>query len=96
MDGPIVPRPCCPKNFVPALIEEGDELYPNGIFVFNITKMLTFIQSHPEKFIPERVAIRDYTHGLPSIKEADPTDTSGVAGAKRQTLMERESARVDG
>jgi len=34
------------KNFVPVSVDEGDEYYPNGIFVFNITKMLKFINEN--------------------------------------------------
>ena len=26
------------KDFTPTPVNDGDELYPNGIFVFNITK----------------------------------------------------------
>ncbi|MFZ4860286.1 MAG: ParB N-terminal domain-containing protein [Desulfuromonadaceae bacterium] len=31
------------KGFTPCPVDDEDELYPNGIFVFNITKMLGFI-----------------------------------------------------
>ena len=34
-------------NFTPCPINDGDELYPNGIFVFNITKMLSFLITTP-------------------------------------------------
>jgi hypothetical protein len=32
------------KKFTPCPIDDGDELFPNGIFEFNITKMLSFIE----------------------------------------------------
>ena len=56
------------KNFVPCPMEEGDEFCPNGIFVFNITKMIEFIKSNPDKFVPESIEIKDY-HGLSTINE---------------------------
>jgi hypothetical protein len=32
------------ENYIPAATEPGDEYYTNGIFVFNITKMLDYIR----------------------------------------------------
>ncbi len=46
------------SNFQPCPIADNDEMYPNGIFEFNITKMLTFIKSYPNKFPVERVALK--------------------------------------
>ena len=34
------------KSFEPVSIDEGDEYFPNGIFVFNITKMLKYIKEN--------------------------------------------------
>jgi len=31
-------------NFIPCPTQNGDELFPNGIFVFNITRMLEYIK----------------------------------------------------
>jgi hypothetical protein len=31
------------KHFTPCAADEGDELYPNGIFVFNVSKMTDYI-----------------------------------------------------
>jgi len=45
----IVRRVKYNKKFKPATVDAGDELYPNGIFVFNITKMIV-IKMNPEKF----------------------------------------------
>lgn len=58
------------KTFVPASVDEGDEFFPNGIFHFNITKMLMFIHAHAEEFVPERVAVRDFPKSFSSINEA--------------------------
>ncbi len=54
------------KDFVPVSVDEGDEFYPNGIFVFNITKMLQFIHSHPDEFIPVPVSVKDHPRGFSS------------------------------
>ena len=40
------PRHMTPdKDFTPLPLSEGDELFPNGIFEFNITKMLAYIET---------------------------------------------------
>lgn len=46
------------KKFQPFSKDEGDEFYPNGIFEFNITKLLTFIKTNPHIFQPEEVAVK--------------------------------------
>lgn len=46
------------KNFQPLSRDEGDEFYPNGIFIFNITKLLRFIKTNPHKFPPEEVSVK--------------------------------------
>ncbi|HPM03942.1 MAG TPA: hypothetical protein PK816_17415 [Candidatus Cloacimonadota bacterium] len=46
------------KNFIPIPAEEDDELYQNGIFIFNITKMLEYIRNNPDMFVPEPVSVR--------------------------------------
>jgi len=57
------------KNFTPVSIDEGDEFYRNGIFEFNITKMLSFINSHQVDFKPELVAVKDFVKEFSSINE---------------------------
>jgi hypothetical protein len=50
-------------QFQPCPTEPGDELYPNGIFQFNISRLIAFIFAHPERFPTETVElseIRDY------------------------------------
>jgi hypothetical protein len=44
-------------SFTPLPVSEGDELYPNGICVFNVTKLLAFIADHPRRFRVEQVEI---------------------------------------
>jgi len=48
----------------------GDELYPNGIFEFNITEILKFIQKNPDIITLEEVTVRDFFHSFSSINES--------------------------
>lgn len=64
------------KNFSPCSIDDGDELYPNGIFNFNITKMAEYIQN--QDITCEEVFVRDYSRGSSKFKE-DHLDTVDVA-----------------
>lgn len=50
------------KNFVPCPVETEDELFPNGIFVFNITKMNEYIQTHSEDIPCEEIAVSDFSN----------------------------------
>lgn len=45
------------KAFQPLAIREGDELFPNGIFEFNISRLEEFIASDPDRFAFEITAI---------------------------------------
>ena len=45
------------KLFRPCIMEVDDELYPNGIFIFNITKMREFIEKNNNMFSVENYDI---------------------------------------
>jgi hypothetical protein len=64
------------KSYVPAFTDDGDELYPNGIFVFNITKMIEYILKHKDDIALERIEVRVYRSGLSKLTETqiDKTD----------------------
>jgi hypothetical protein len=64
------------KNFVPASADDGDELYPNGIFVFNITKMIEYIRAHINEIPLENIEVKAYRTGLSKLTERhiDSTD----------------------
>lgn len=47
------------KTFQPCPAEAGDELYPNGIFEFNITRLLAVVETRIERFPIERVEVVD-------------------------------------
>lgn len=46
------------NKFRPLPVDDGDELFPNGIFVFNISKLITFIKSNPNRFLPEEIEVQ--------------------------------------
>lgn len=50
-------------GFQPCGVEPGDELYPNGIFEFNVTRLLAFIGAHPERFPIESMELTDIDFG---------------------------------
>ena len=66
------------KDFTPTPVNDGDELYPNGIFVFNITKMIEYIAENPNEFEPVAVEVDDFSEDFSSIDEShvDSVDVS--------------------
>ena len=50
------------KKFQPCAAEAGDELYPNGIFIFNITRLLAFIEANPARFAVELIEVDEVPH----------------------------------
>ncbi len=64
------------KNYVPASADDGDELYPNGIFVFNITKMIEYIHTHKDEIPLENIEVKTYRSSLSVLTEThiDKTD----------------------
>lgn len=57
------------KTFIPADIREGDEFFPNGIFEFNITRLIEHIKNNPETFIPENVNVLEFNNDFSVIDE---------------------------
>jgi hypothetical protein len=47
------------KNFKPCPSVEGDEVFQNGIFIFNISRILGYINDNPDLFTPEVVAVKE-------------------------------------
>ncbi len=68
------------ENFQPCPVMDGDELCPNGIFVFNITKMKEFINSRPDIFVPEDIDVKgEYSYfisanekHIPNVELSEP------------------------
>ena len=46
-------------KFQPCPVEEGDEAFQNGIFEFNITRLLAFIDAQAERFPINLMAVAD-------------------------------------
>lgn len=65
-------------DFTPCPVAVGDELYANGIFVFNITKLIEHVQSNPDSYVLEEVAADDFFKANSSIDEShvDSADVS--------------------
>lgn len=51
------------KKFKPLPLEENEELFRNGIFEFNVTKLLAFIKEHPAEFQIEQIGLNALYHG---------------------------------
>ena len=66
------------ENFTPYPINKGDELFPNGIFVFNITKMIEHIKNNIDEIDLVEVAVADFPKSFSSIDEShvDSVDVS--------------------
>ena len=58
------------ENFIPCPSKEGDELYANGIFVFNITKMLGYINKNSNEMNLVDVNVADFPKYFSSINES--------------------------
>ncbi|MCB2181260.1 MAG: ParB/RepB/Spo0J family partition protein [Desulfobulbaceae bacterium] len=48
------------NDFIPCPVSSGDELFPNGIFVFNITKILEYIKKNPDGITLQKVKVSDF------------------------------------
>jgi len=48
------------RKYHPVTIDKDDEIFRNGGFQINITKLLSFIAEHPEKFSVEDVTVNEY------------------------------------
>jgi hypothetical protein len=58
------------SDFTPCPVATGDELFPNGIFVFNITKLLEYIHNSRYSVPLEEVAVKDFCRDFSSINES--------------------------
>ena len=57
------------NGFSPVLSREGDELYPNGIFVFNVTRILEYIDNNPQEVSLVDVNVYSFHPEFSSINE---------------------------
>lgn len=47
-------------TFAPCPVDDGDELFPNGIFVFNVTRILEYVARHPAEVALVQVSVRSF------------------------------------
>ncbi|MBI4369192.1 MAG: hypothetical protein HY547_03065 [Elusimicrobia bacterium] len=62
--------------FTPLPVDKGDECFVNGIFEFNVTRMLAFIRANPDKFPVEKVEVQPLRSCL-----AERLDEKTIQGA---------------
>ena len=73
------------KNFIPCPVSVDDEIFQNGIFDFNITKLTEFIKSNPDIFIPETIVVKEYYEGtvneehMPNVVVSEPVILAEIA-----------------
>jgi hypothetical protein len=57
-DGEFIPAKLkLAKSFEPCPIDVGDEVFRNGVFEFNITRLTAFVEAQPDRFAIESVAV---------------------------------------
>jgi hypothetical protein len=86
-NSPLVPhrRLKLNRQFQPCTAQPGDELYLNGIFEFNITRLLAFIEAQPQQWSPQSVELAEIPqHGGDS--HLDP-DAIAAADLSRPILL---------
>jgi len=57
-------------DYTPCPVASGDELFPNGLFVFNVTKINEYIQENLDDVMLEDVAVNDFPKNFSSINES--------------------------
>ena len=55
------------KSFIPCPVVDNEEIFRNGIFEFNITRMIEHIRVNPKEFIVEEVAVDSFHQTYSSI-----------------------------
>lgn len=73
------------KNFIPCRIDDGDELFRNGIFEFNVTRILEYIAEHPEDIAFVEVDVGDFP---PEFSKLNQTHVDSVDPSRPVVLAE--------
>ena len=58
------------EDYQPSQWDDGDECFPNGLFEFNITKLLAYIKDHLALFPIEHVDLQQLRNGCSSLNES--------------------------
>jgi len=66
------------KGFTPCPAAIGDELFPNGIFEFNITRMIEYIENNHDRITLQEVSVNNFFESSSTINEShiDSVDIS--------------------
>lgn len=56
-------------DFCPIAVRDGDELFPNGIFVFNISRMLEYLQAESSGAEPIEIDVKELPPQFSTIDE---------------------------
>lgn len=67
------------NRFQPLPTSEGDELYRNGIFEFNITQLLGFIKSKPTVFQMKHLLVNDLRRGISNELDENTIQTAIIS-----------------
>jgi hypothetical protein len=57
-------------HFIPCPVDEGDEVYANGIFEFNISKLIEYIRNNLRAVALEEVSVSGFYPEFSSINES--------------------------
>ncbi|MFC1572507.1 ParB N-terminal domain-containing protein [Candidatus Eisenbacteria bacterium] len=57
-------------DFCPSPVRDSDELFPNGIFVFNITRMLEYLQASSSCVEPTEITVEELPSGFSTTDES--------------------------
>ena len=64
------------KNYTPCPVATDDELFPNGIFEFNITRMTEYIQNNSDAVPLGEIAVSDFFESSINESHLDSVDVS--------------------
>jgi hypothetical protein len=67
------------KKFTPLPVEEGEEFFPNGIFEFNVSKILAFIDQNLASFPVEEVEVQSLTKYGPGNLNEDTIKSANLS-----------------
>lgn len=67
------------KKFLACTIDDGDEIYANGFFLFNITKMMEYIIQNKKSITFENIEVNDYRKGFSSCLNEETIVTAQIA-----------------
>ncbi len=59
------------NEFTPCPADDGDELFPNGYFVFNVTRIIEYIRDNPDDIALEEVAVEHFHGEFSTINESN-------------------------